>query len=330
MQDSPTSRVNPTISVALGTHNGARFLEEQLISILEQSMPPAQIVLSDDASSDDTVEVAERVVAEHRGTVRLDVLRNPTALGVTANFAQAIAATTGDLVALSDQDDLWMPHRLETMAARFADRPNLTLLHGDARLVDAEGQPLEQTLLGAIEFTPAERAAYREGRVFDSLLRRNLVTGATTMFRRSLLEIAAPLPPEFVHDEWLGIIAAATGEVDVYPEPLGDYRQHGGNQIGAKRLSLLGKARRMLEPRGARNERLERNSAILLERIETIAPEHLPAVREKYEHERVRNAFPASRWARLGPVLREARTGRYALSARGRADIVRDLLQPAD
>ena len=115
--------------------------------------------------------------------------------------------------------------------------------------------------------------------------------------------------------------------------PLIDYRQHGGNQIGATRLSLAGKLRRMLEPRRARNERLASNSAVLAARLDDldgVALEHRAAAHEKAEHERVRNSYPASRWRRLGPVLRERRTGRYALSARGSADIVRDLLQPVD
>ena len=322
-----------SISVAIGTHNGARFLTEQLTSILDQTEAPDEIVLSDDASTDGTAELAERIVAEHAGSTRLVVLRNPTPLRVTANFAQAIAATTGDLVALSDQDDVWMPHRLERARAEFDARPALTLLHADARLVDEHGHPIGGTLLEAIEFTAAERDLYRAGAAFDALLRRNLVTGATTMFRRSLLESAAPLPPGWVHDEWLAIIAAATGEVDVIEAPLIDYRQHGGNQIGAARLSLAGKLRRMLEPRRARNDRLAANSAVLAERLENldgVALEHRAAARQKAEHERVRHGYPASRWQRLGPVLRERRTGRYAYSARGGADVVRDLLQPVD
>lgn len=226
-----------------------------------------------------------------------------------------------------------MPHRLERALAEFDARPSLTLLHADARLVDEHGEPVGGTLLEAIEMTVAERDLYRAGAAFDALLRRNLVTGATTMFRRSLVETAAPLPPGWVHDEWLGIIAAATGEVDVIEVPLIDYRQHGGNQIGAARLSFVGKLRRMLEPRRARNERLAANSAVLvdrLDRLDGVALEHRAAAREKAEHERVRNGYPASRWRRLGPVLRERRTGRYALSARGDADVVRDLLQPVD
>jgi glycosyltransferase involved in cell wall biosynthesis len=121
-----TPGARPSISVALCTHNGERFITEQVRSILAQSYPPAELVLSDDASSDRTVAVATAIVEEHNrdhGDVRLVVMENRPALGVAANFAQAIAACTGDLVALSDQDDRWAPERLERGRAwRFSTR----------------------------------------------------------------------------------------------------------------------------------------------------------------------------------------------------------------
>jgi hypothetical protein len=115
--------------------------------------------------------------------------------------------------------------------------------------------------------------------------------------------------------------------------PLIAYRQHRGNQIGAARLSLFGKVHRMLEPRRARNARLEANAVVLADRLGTlpgVSSEARAAAREKAEHERVRNSYPESRWRRLGPVMREQRTGRYAFSARGTMDVVRDVLQPVD
>src|SRR4051812_21689758 len=121
------------VSVALCTHNGAAFIAEQLESIAGQRPAPAEIVLSDDASADDTVAIARAVMAEHPG-IDFRVLENRPALGVTGNFERAVAACTGDLVALSDQDDLWHDGRLALVSAIFASRPELLLLHSDARL----------------------------------------------------------------------------------------------------------------------------------------------------------------------------------------------------
>lgn len=322
------------ISVALCTHNGARFLPEQLRSILAQSRRPEEIVLSDDASTDDTVRLAESIVAESAVAVELRVLRNAPALGVTKNFERAVRETRGELIALSDQDDVWRPDRLELMAARFQASPELLLLHGDARLVDAEGAPLGGTVFEAIEVSRWERETIRSGRAFDVLVRRNLAVGATTLFRRSLLEQALPFPRSWVHDEWLAVIAAAAGSgtVDFMDEPLIDYRQHGGNQIGARKLSLLGKVRRMLEPRRERNERLVLAFEALLERLERLPVSEtvLRTAREKALHERVRNELPEGRLLRIAPIVREVRSGRYALSGRGWPDVARDLLQPVD
>lgn len=321
------------ISVALCTHNGERFLGEQLESILTQTLPPGEIVLSDDASSDGTVALAESIILRHPG-VELRVLRNGTPLGVTKNFEQAVLATTGDLIALSDQDDVWLPDRLERYAAEFVARPGLLLLHGEAELVDAEGAPMGVRLFDALDTSAWELERIRSGHAFDALIRRNLALGASVVFRRELLEHAVPFPVSWVHDEWLAIIASAlgTGTVDYLAEPLLNYRQHGHNQIGAQKLAFRGKLRRLMEPRRERNTRLVSAFNTLEERLASlsVAPQVVATSREKAEHERVRESYPESRWRRIGPVLREWRTGRYALSGRGMPDVARDLLQPVD
>ena len=318
------------ISVAMGTHNGAAYLAEQLESILQQSLQPVEIVLSDDASTDDTVEIARRVIGSR---IPLTVLRNATALGVTANFEQATLACTGELIALSDQDDVWAPERLAAAAAEFAAHPDLLLLHGDARLVDPRGVPIGQTLFEALEVTTRERELVHTGRAFETLLRRNLATGATTVFRRTLLASAAPFPRGWVHDEWLAVIAAAIGDVDLLDTALVDYRQHGANQIGASRLSFAGKVRRVMEPRLLRNQRLAANFAVLEAKLEAlgaaVTPAKLALARGKAAHERVRLALPAVPVLRLGPVLREVASGGYRQFSRGRGDILRDLVQPS-
>jgi glycosyltransferase involved in cell wall biosynthesis len=323
------------VSVALGTHNGARFVAHQVASMLEQSRPIDELVISDDASRDGTVDIVRTLVATAAVPPRLVEVRNPEPLGVTANFAQAIAACTGDLIALSDQDDRWHPTRIERSIVPFADDPALLLVHSDATLVDAEGQPLGGTLFEALGVSSRERELYAQGRAVEALLRRNLATGATMMFRRALLERASPIPSGWVHDEWLAIVAAATGRVVMIDEPLIDYRQHGSNQIGAARLTFAQKVGRMLEPRSDRNARLEANFGLLAERLSSdplaaVTDERVQQfAREKAVHERARLAYPVSRWRRPGPVLREWRAGRYRWSARGVLDVVRDLAQPA-
>ena len=325
----------PRISVALCTHNGASYIEEQLCSILGQSIPPTEVVISDDASSDDTLERVQKAWerwATDATAPTLRILRNQTALGVTRNFEQVLTACTGDLIALSDQDDRWHDDRLERAARRFSAQPELLLLHADAVLVDERGVPLGVSLGESLEISEKERAELTSGKGFRALLRRNLVTGATTMIRRELLAVAAPFPEPWVHDEWLAMVASATGQLDYLPEPLIDYRQHGKNQIGVRKLNIRGKFSRVLEPRNDRNDYLLNRAQVFLSRLESLEDRVPAAARElargKVAHHRSRAALPSRRWGRLIPVLKEAATGRYSRFSRGTADILRDLLQP--
>lgn len=324
------------ISVALCTHNGARFLREQVRSICLQTLPPQEIVLSDDASGDGSVDVVRTAVTECAAerpehSVALRVFENRPALRVVKNFEQAIGACGGDLIALSDQDDVWMPDRLALMAARFDQDPQLLLLHTDARLVGAQREDLGETLFHALEVTSSELERVHAGRAFDVLLRRNLVTGATTVFRRRLLSDALPLPVEWVHDEWLGIIASATGRVDLLEQPLIEYRQHESNQIGARRDTFAQKVRKALASRGNTHTERAVKAELLLARLlqlgDRVPSEIIAKVRSKIEHQRFRAALPASRIARCLPILREAMTGRYDQFGRGLRGVARDLFE---
>ncbi len=320
------------VSVALCTHEGSRFVKEQAESILQQTVVPDEVILSDDASSDHTVELVESVFAG-RNDVRLRVLRNEKPLGVVANFQQAALAATGDIIFLSDQDDRWRPEKVERMLAEFASRPQLLLLHSDALLVDEHGASLGVTLFDSLDVSDNEVSNIKSGNAFGVLLRRNLALGASMAFRRQLLEIAVPFGDAWVHDEWLAIVAAAHGEdaIDLIEEQLLDYRQHSNNQIGARKRSASAKIARLRESRQLRNERLRRGSEQLLGRLveSGTKKEILVAIEQKVAHERVRSGYPTSRWRRVGPIVRELRTGRYALSGRGWMGIIADVVQPA-
>jgi glycosyltransferase involved in cell wall biosynthesis len=318
-------------SIAICTYNGTRFLPDQLESIRRQTSAPFEVVVSDDGSQDETVLVAREMLTEWG--VAYKILRNDSPLGVSKNFEQAVLATSGDIVVLCDQDDIWHPTRLERAVAQFEARPDLTLLFSDARMVDAAGEPLGYSLFDALEISSADRAAIHEGSGFSTLLRRNVATGATMAFRRSLLDVAAPFPVEWVHDEWLTILAAAVGTVDLLEEPLIDYRQHGGNQIGAREPSLGHKIRRVLQPRGDRNRDLALRTGILADKLaslgDLVKPADLTAARGKLRIERMRAELPENRVARILPVLKESRSGDYArFTSQGNTEILRDLFQP--
>ncbi|SEM27702.1 Glycosyltransferase involved in cell wall bisynthesis [Variovorax sp. YR750] len=321
------------VSVALCTRNGARYLPEQIRSICAQTPLPREIVMSDDGSTDGTLAVVRDTLAQcgMSDRIALRVFSNSPPLGVTRNFEQAVRACSHDLIALCDQDDAWHPGRLARMVAQFEARPDLLLLHTDARLVDGDLKPLGSTLFHALEVRPAELEAIASGEAFGVLLRRNLVTGATTMFRKTLLDAALPFAPEWVHDEWLAAVAAATGRMDVLPEPTIDYRQHGNNQIGARRLTLSEKVAKAFVARGDKHVARLRRAEALLQRLEQLGGRvragRLDAQRDKVAHQRFRAGLPAARPLRLLPILLEAARGRYERFGRGKQAIVQDVFE---
>jgi glycosyltransferase involved in cell wall biosynthesis len=318
------------VSVALASFNGERYIAEQLRSILGQTRPPDEIVISDGGSQDDTIRVAQEVLDGAPRRIRVEIIADGARLGVTDNFARAIAATRGGFIALSDQDDRWLPDRL-ARGVGLMELPGVLLSAGNARLVAGDGSPLGIDLFTALGIGTDEVTELDGAGAFALLLRRNLVTGATVMFRRELLDAATPFPAEWVHDEWLAILAAALGRVAVDSSPLIDYRQHGRNEIGVTAPTLRSRTRRMLEPRGDRYRVLARRSEELAERLSTLgAPvDRRELAARKAAFESVRAGYAARRLGRVRPVLMGLRAGSYRdLSSQGTLDVARDLLQP--
>lgn len=323
----------PRISVVLATRNGVPFIAEQIESILEQSMPPDEIVVSDDASEDATTQVITTAVESRRGTgtpIDLVVIRHPRALGIRRNFESGLRAATGDLIALCDQDDRWHADRIERAVAVFSTRPRLQLVHSDARLIDADGASLGQSLFGTLPLSARERAAIHRGDALSVLLRRNVVTGATTMVRRRLVEAALPIPKGWLHDEWLAIWSAATAEIELVDDALIDYRQHTANAVGVAARSLSVITNRLREPGDERNRRLLLRAQSLLQRATSgkLSSVFVAIAEAKHEHELARSALPVNRAARVAPIVRELSTGRYSRFGHGPADALRDLIQP--
>lgn len=317
------------VSVALATRDGARYLSAQIESILGQTRPVDQIVVSDDASTDGTVELAQRLVAS--SGIDVVTVRNDPPLGVAGNFQAALAACDGDVILLSDQDDVWHPDRVQSSLAVFESDPRWLALHADAALVDGDGLPLGLDLLDALEVPSEVRARVTAGDAFPAFLQRNLATGATMAIRRELRDLALPVPAGWIHDEWLAIVASALGRLTLVDRPLIDYRQHGANEIGVSAPSVRAKARRVLAPRGERNRVLAQRAASLDERLDGFdVPQGVrEQAGEKRRFEQQRADLPRNRLRRLPSVLRWAARGDYSTYAsRGRADVLRDLLQP--
>lgn len=224
------------ISVALCTYNGERFLQKQLASIAAQSQLPYELVVCDDGSIDSTM----RLVKEFSISVPFDVriFNNSPRLGVTKNFELAIGLCRGDIIVLSDQDDVWLPEKLEKISRKFESNSNVGMVFSDAERVDESLQILSERLWDVVGFSVNERRIAAQGRILEVLLRHFTVTGATMAFHSNLRSLVLPIPNGWMHDGWIALLSSCCTEVDFINEPLIFYRQHEFNQIGARRKGL--------------------------------------------------------------------------------------------
>ena len=320
------------VSIALCVCNGARFLREQLSSLRIQSMPPGEVVIGDDASDDESVAIIEKFSAEAPFPVRL--IRNSPRLGVAKNFQTVIAHCTHDLIALCDQDDVWFPEKLAVLAYRRENDTNAVAAFSDATVVDERLQPLGYTMWEHVGFSAKRRKQMTQKYPWQPLFKDPVVTGATLMFRKRLVDACLPIPDNWVHDAWIAQIAAAHGQILPVEESLILYRQHAANVIGGKRHSLRAQLQRadVIGRLGLVERELSRYRQ-LLERLSDLdATPRLTAMRRsagaKLQHLQRRHRLPANRVRRVPTIVSECLNGNYSRFSKDWRNIAADLLMP--
>jgi hypothetical protein len=215
------------------TYDGARHLREQLDSIAAQTRPPDELVVCDDGSTDQTLAILEGFAATAAFPVRIHVNRAP--LGTPKNFERAIGLATGAAIALADQDDVWYPHKLERLEQELARSEGIGLVFSDADVVDEHLRPAGYRLGQALRAFERNRRLIARGRLFEALVRDNLVTGCTAAFRSDYKDLVIPVPAACAHDSWAALVIAAVADVARIEVPLLAYRQHAANQSGLAR-----------------------------------------------------------------------------------------------
>lgn len=214
----------PTVSVAMATYNGERFLQEQLDSLARQTLLPCELVACDDGSTDGTLDILQRFAANAPFPVR--IFRNPFRLGSGFNFLEALARCTGDLVAFCDQDDIWLEKKLAVCAGLMHD-PIVSMVSHSAVVVSS--QPLTRHIVH-----PNHRPSVLR-RCRDLPVLRRTLPGFSMVLRRAVLERARV--PDYsaqesrwcVHDTWALVAALSCGQVVLTSNQLAFYRFHGGN-----------------------------------------------------------------------------------------------------
>lgn len=208
------------ISVCIATHNGAHYIKEQIESVLCQLGPKDEIIISDDGSNDKTIEI---LLAFNDKRIIIYSFKQPkkskhSHIYVCKNFENALKHAKGDYIFLADQDDWWMPDKVERCVAAL--KVNILVVH-QAEFCDSNLNFKGQLM-------------YKERFVFKNYLslKRGKYYGCTIAFRKELLGLILPFPRNLVlHDQWIGCIAEMSGIGNVYYErtPLIKYRLHSNN-----------------------------------------------------------------------------------------------------
>lgn len=226
-----------TVSVAMCTCNRERFVVETLEALAAQTRLPDEVVIGDDRSTDRTCKLIEDFARRAPFPVRLH--HNEARYNLAGNYSRTIGRTTGDVVALCDDDDVWLPDKLEAQATALEATDGPLLVFGDAILADERLAPKGGTFWDLERFLEGARQQARDQGLFPVQLRTNVALCSTVAFTAELKALALPIPDVWKPDWWLSSLAAALERVDWIPRPVMHYRLHASNRRGVKGRGLI-------------------------------------------------------------------------------------------
>lgn len=324
-----------TVSVAMCTYNGAEHIAAQIESIFNQSRLPDELIVSDDCSTDNTIECLQRIAKS--APLPMRVLQGRGRAGVTRNFERAINACTGSVIALADQDDVWATEKIQSMLAAFDANPGCGYVFSDAKLIDSSGESLgDATLWRMVGFEGWRRQRYEENEQLPVMLRGgSFVYGMALAFRSHLRELLLPIAAtsaDCTHDTWIATLLSAAGHPGIaLPKTLVAYRQHARQVVGAGvyRANSWNAIRNVLTTDRRNAHTLADDYQAMADRLRQAAPQE-PGVHlldEKALHLRQRQiALETHRLSRIPYVAIELFTGRYARYATSWKSALRDLM----
>jgi glycosyltransferase involved in cell wall biosynthesis len=219
------------ISIALCTYNGAKYLEEQLKSLAEQTLKADEIIICDDNSSDNTVNIIDR----YKDNLNIKLTVNKVNLGVTKNFEQAVSLCQGDIIFLCDQDDVWDKNKVKIMSEKMIEeKTGICCCDGivaDENLKQIDSYTLWNTS-GLSKIDLNRFSPY-------SLINNYCFTGMALCFRKNFTKYFMPISENAVHDEWIAFIISCFSKVSFVNQKLVVYRQHSEQKIGINSIKSL-------------------------------------------------------------------------------------------
>jgi glycosyltransferase involved in cell wall biosynthesis len=313
------------ISIALATYNGEKYLRGQLDSIAGQTRLPDEMIICDDGSSDSTTQIicnfAESV------SFRVVLLQNDERLGSIKNFEKAISQCTCDIIALCDQDDMWLPQKLERQAAMLEQDLELGGVFSDAYLMDQQSRRTGARLWDVNEFTLDAQMRTKHGDGLSDGVTKKKALGCTLMFRSSLVNKIIPIPLCWEHDGWVAWMISIYSKISIIPEPLICYRIHPTQQFGVVALSLSERIQRSKQV-GTKMHLKEIEQLLELEqKVQTDGGReselYLSFFERKIAYLRMRASLPSNRMVRVQKVFSEI--GNYRRFSAGWWSLIRDL-----
>ena len=215
------------VSVVISTYNGAGYIEEQLDSILHQTYTNLEIIIIDDASTDDTYPILESYAAKDR---RISLYKQQKNVGYNISFSEACSKATGAFIAVSDQDDIWELDKIEKQVKKITEDPMNVLVHCISARFEEKSKPHLRSI---------KRLNFFRGSDIKSFYLHNYISGHTILFRQSLLKSALPFPPNVYYDWWLVAYACTIGKIEFEDEILVWHRIHESNATGAAKPKML-------------------------------------------------------------------------------------------
>jgi glycosyltransferase involved in cell wall biosynthesis len=234
-----------SVDIVLATYNGDRYLDAQIQSLLTQDYSDWHLLIRDDGSCDRTHEIIQDYLQREPNRLQWINAGESENVGVTLNFNRLLDQSLGDYTFLCDQDDSWLPQKitdsLQTMQCLESQWGAETpiLVHSDLSVASEQLEVLHSSFWRSHNLDPTCNS-------LRHLLIRNNITGCTVVINKALRELALPIPQSaFMHDWWLGLVAAAFGKISYLKQPTVKYRQHQQNQVGAQSKKLRYTASRL-------------------------------------------------------------------------------------
>lgn len=326
-----------TLSVALCTYNGERYLPEQLASISAQTHLPNEVIVVDDGSVDGSVSIVRQWAEGVSFPVHIH--QNETNLGSSKSFERAALLCKKDVIVFSDQDDVWRTDRLAQTADWLKNNPHMDAVFSDADLINEHSQLIGQRIWEVVQFGLNEQKQWQDGRGYELLFHGYVVTGATLAIRRSVLPMLTPFPTHvqyLIHDAWMSVVLALKGTLGFINEPLIRYRQHTSQQVGFKaagpRITLRDRLTRdrtkRLAPIQKKALRYRQLCDLLCSRPD-LDLQRLKVLKRMADHLERRLHLPSARLLRPPFVVGEVIQGNYQLFAgHWWKTVLGDLLEP--